>query len=65
MSKTVHELSSEELEELRENYFTQLEETDSEVLGSIKQASDIPFDVILAHYEGTYFVDEDFFCNLT
>lgn len=61
---TVHELNSEELEELRENYFSQLLETDKEVLASIIEAGEIPMENVISHYEGTFFVKEDFFCNL-
>ena len=25
---------------------------------------DIPMDIVVAYYEDTYFVEEDFFCNL-
>lgn len=62
--KSVHELNQEELEELRGNYFAQLQDTDEEVLGDIIEAEEIPIENVIAHYEGTYFVEEDFFCNL-
>lgn len=62
--KSVHELNQEELEELRGNYFSQLLDTDEEVLGEITEAEEIPIENVIAHYEGTFFVEEDFFCNL-
>ena len=61
--KTVHDLTPEELEELREAYFHQLEETEPEVLGDITEPEGIPIDNIIVHYEGVMFVDDDFFCN--
>jgi hypothetical protein len=36
MEKSVHELNQDELEELRGNYFVQLQNTDSDVLDDIK-----------------------------
>jgi sulfur relay (sulfurtransferase) DsrC/TusE family protein len=63
--RTVHELNQNELEELREAYFQQLTETDSEVLGDISSANEIPMENIISHYEEIYFVEEDFFCNLS
>lgn len=62
--KSVHELSLEELEELRGNYFIQLEECDEDILGDITCAEEIPMSNVIAHYECTYFVEDDFFCNL-
>lgn len=60
--KTVHELNENELEELREAYFYQLQDTGEEE--DLNDASEIPMSNVIAHYEGTYFVEEDFFCNL-
>lgn len=57
MYRTVKELSREELDELKETY---AEQEDSIFRG----AWEVPDDVILNHYEGIMFVDEDFFCNL-
>ena len=62
--KTVHDLSTEELEELRATYFNQLMDTDSEVLGDITEAEQIPMEAVKAHYEHVSFVEEDFFCNM-
>jgi hypothetical protein len=63
--RTVDELTQDELEELRESYFYQLEDTDNEVLGdNITSAEMIPMENIIAHYEGISFTEEDFFCNI-
>jgi hypothetical protein len=65
--KSVHELSAEELQELRSNYFhrhltdDEIEEND----WSYESEEEIPMDIVIAYYEGTYFVEEDFFCNIT
>ena len=57
----VSELNPEQLEELRESYFQQLLETDSDVLEGIDSSEQIPMSNIIAHYEGIYFVEDDFF----
>ena len=62
---TVDELSQEQLEELRDNYFHQLLDSgDEEVLNGIDRAEDIPMENIKARYEGTYFVNDDFYCSM-
>ena len=61
--KTVNDLSRDELDELKENYFWQLQDNDEEVLSSINSPSEIPDSVILEHYDGISFVEDDFFCN--
>lgn len=58
--RTVHELTANELEELRETYFDQLTDLGEENFDS---SDEIPMQNVIAHYEGTYFVDDDFFCN--
>lgn len=60
----VTELRTEELEELRESYYHQLLECDEEVLRNIDNAEDIDMSDVIEHYEGVYFVEEDFFCNI-
>ena len=66
MLKTVHELNQNELEELRNRLFHQYLDDGSleEVIGEDKNEEDIPMDFVKSYYEGTYFVEEDFFCNL-
>lgn len=62
---SVDELAQEQLEELRDSYFHQLVDGgDEEVLDGIDRAEDIPMDNVKAHYEGVYFVEDDFFCSM-
>ena len=66
--KSVHELTQNELEELRSRWYSQHEDDGSleEVMdmeGEINE-EDIPMDIVKTYYEGTFFVEEDFFCNL-
>lgn len=65
---TVHELNENELEKLRSRWFSQHEDDSSleEVMdmeGEINE-EDIPMDIVKTYYEGTFFVEEDFFCNI-
>ena len=65
--KNVHELSENELLELRSRYFYQHLDDGSlnEVMGKeISFEDEIPMDVVKTYYEDTFFVEEDFFCNL-
>ena len=66
--KSVHELSTDELEELRSRWYSQHEDDGSleEVLDKeVEDETEVPMDVVIAYYEGTYFVEEDFWCNLS
>lgn len=64
--RTVHELTQEELEELQQTYFEQLEDIgELEDEQDITMPTDIPIENVKAHYEGFYFTDDDFFCNQT
>lgn len=60
--RTIHELTDDELLEVRGRYFIELQEGGE--LGFITEESDIPKEAILERYEGTFFVEEDFWCNL-
>lgn len=65
--KSVHELTQDELNELRSRWYSQHEDDDSleEIMGrEVENEEDIPMDIVVAYYEDTYFVEEDFFCNL-
>jgi hypothetical protein len=65
--RTVNELNQDELNELRENYYYSHIDDGSlfEVFEKeIESPNEIPVDIVKVYYEGTYFVDEDFFCNL-
>lgn len=60
--RTVHDLTTEELEELRDSYFYQLIEQGEEE--KLQSPEDIPISNVISHYEGIMFTDEDFFCNI-
>lgn len=58
----VRELTQEQLDQLKYDYYYQLHETDDDVLGdNILYPCDIPNDMIFEHYDGISFVEEDFF----
>lgn len=61
--RTVYELRVDELDELRGTYYQQLLDTDPSVIEGFNSYLDVPLDVILLHYEGIMFVEDDFFCN--
>lgn len=66
---TVKELNREQLNELKQNYATQLTDCgeDEEVFGisygELIEAENIPDEVIFNHYDGISFTDDDFFCS--
>lgn len=65
--RNVHQLSQEELEELRSRWYHQHLDDGSldEVMGKeIESESEVPMDVVKSYYDGTLFVEEDFFCNI-
>jgi hypothetical protein len=65
--KSVHELNENELEELRSRWYSQHEDDGSleEVLGrEAEDETEVPMDLVVTYYEGTSFVEEDFWCNL-
>ena len=53
--KSVHELSADEFIELRERYIIEFDLDEDIILDT----------EVKEYYEGTYFVEEDFWCNLT
>lgn len=62
--KTVHDLTREQLNELKQAYVCQLYE-DRDVLESpsydeMADSQQIPDDVIFEHYDGISFTDDDF-----
>ena len=68
--RTANELTQDELQELRSRWFMQHEDDGSlsEVMdvedeGELSE-EDIPMDVVIAYYDGTFFSEDDFFCNL-
>lgn len=68
--KTVHNLNQDELEELRSRWYHQhLDDGSLNEVVDIDEnieisEEDIPMDIIKSYYEDTYFVSDDFFCNL-
>ncbi len=65
--RNVNELTPEELQELRSRWYHQHIDDGSleEVLGkNINNEDEIPMDVVKDYYKDTFFVEEDFFCNL-
>jgi len=65
--KSVDELKQAELEELRSRWYYQHLDDGSldEVMGKeIKDETEIPMDVIKEYYSDTFFVEEDFWCNI-
>ena len=66
--KSVHDLSENELQELRSKWFSQHEDDGSlkEVLGDLYPCNEenIDMSLIKTYYEDTLFVEEDFFCNI-
>ena len=66
--KSVHDLNQDELNELRSRWIAQHEDDGSleEIMGKeINDDEDVPMDIVKSYYEDTFFVDDDFFCNLT
>ena len=63
--KTVYDLTKEELAELCETYYAQLIETGDadEIMGEDATAADIPDEVVIEHYKGILFYQDDFACN--
>jgi len=61
MYKNVHDLSRDELDELKASYYDQLQYTDD--ANTFLCYDEIPDDVIFNHYSEISFIDDDFFCN--
>ena len=65
--KSVHELTQDELNELRSRWYAQHEDDGSleEIMDrEVEDEEDIPMDIVVAYYEDTYFVEEDFWINI-
>ena len=65
--KTVHELNQDELEELRSKFYHQHLDDGSlyEIVGEdLCEEGDLDMELIKTYYEDTFFVEDDFFCNL-
>lgn len=61
--RTVHDLTPEELDELRATYFEQLDEVDNDVIEDISSYEEVTDEMLFNHYDGVSFVRENFFCN--
>lgn len=62
--RTVHDLTPEELDELRASYYEQLDETDDDVIEDVSSYEEVTDEMLFNHYDGVSFVREDFFCNM-
>lgn len=65
---TVRELNKKQLNELKQNYATQLVECGKDEVSGISydeliESENISDEVIFNHYDGINFTSEDFFCN--
>lgn len=59
MYKSVFDLSPAEMEELKQSFFYQ-DETQDIIQGAFDCPEQIPDEIILEHYDGVYFVEDDF-----
>lgn len=59
MYKSVYDLSLAEMEELKQSFFYQ-DETQDIIQGAFDCPEEIPDEIILEHYDGVYFVEDDF-----
>lgn len=59
MYKSVYDLSLAEMEELKQSFFYQ-DETQDIIQGAFDCPEEIPDEIILEHYDGIYFVEDDF-----
>ena len=64
--RTVHELKNDELNELRTRWFNEHLDDGSlkEIIGKDAEEEDISIDILKIYYEDTFFVEEDFWCNI-
>ncbi len=59
----VQDLTREQMDELKAAYFWQ-EETQDILSDDITSPEQIPDDIIIEHYSGVCFVNDDFFCTM-
>ena len=65
--RTVEELNENELLELRSRWYDQHIDDGSieEVVGfETESEEDVPMNIVKVYYSDTFFVEEDFFCNI-
>lgn len=58
----VQDLTREQMEELKNSFFWQ-DETQDILQGEYTSPDEIPDDIIIEHYSGVWFVNDDFFCT--
>ena len=58
----VQDLNREQLEELKTSYFW-LDDTQDILPDDILSPEEIPDDIILEHYSGICFANDDFYCS--
>lgn len=63
MYRTVNELSQNELEELKSNYYYELMDECPEALKGIDYPYQMANETVFNHYSGIRFTADDFFCN--
>lgn len=56
----VRDLNRNQLDQLKWDYFYQLENTNNDILEDIVLYTEIPDEVIFEHYDGINFVQDDF-----
>lgn len=56
--KSVHELTGNELEELRDNYLFYKYDSEEDF-----DPADTSMSEVISYYEGIYFTEDEFFCN--
>lgn len=61
--KTIHELTPDEMQELKDNYFMEVM-SDEIIDDKIMSPGDVTDEMIHSIYRGVSFVKEDFFCNI-
>lgn len=59
MYKSVYDLPPAEMEELKQSFFYQ-DETQDIIQGAFDCPEQIPDEIILEHYDGIHFVEDDF-----
>lgn len=62
MSKSVYDLTRDQLDELKAAYFWDDDAQDA-IPEDCTSPDEIPDEIILDHYNGIDFVDDDFFCT--
>lgn len=59
----VRELSRDQFEELKFDYYCELFDEKSELLDGITCSDEIPDEMVYKHFDGVQFVPDDFCCS--